>query len=105
MLVREQDALHQRAWRACSDLERRVLLLIAANPAVQPTAARTLEAHKLGPKTSVSRTVNQLITQEVLVVAGRGAHHFDDPFFRRWIELNAFVDIGRPVPSLLPTTL
>lgn len=30
-----------------------------------------------------------------------GKHRVDDPFFKRWIELNAFREFNLPVPQLL----
>jgi hypothetical protein len=41
------------------------------------------------------------VTEEVLVDQGPGGLAFDDPFFRRWVQLNVLEDIGRNAPPLL----
>lgn len=99
-LVREQSAHHQGTWdRLNSDTHRRSLTLIAANPAIELTASSTLRRYRLGAKTTVDRTLKALIRAEH-VVALAGAHGIDDPFFRRWIEVNTFREFNFPIPAV-----
>lgn len=100
VLVREQGALHQRQWDRLTDAGRRVLLALAAEPGARLLAAETLRNYSLGPKSTVSGTLEDMMEREVLVRgANGGGHEFDDPFFRRWVELHALPDIGiRPPP-------
>ena len=99
-LVAEQGAHHQATWeRLKTDTHRRILVLIAANPSVELTASKTLHRYRLGAKTSVNRTLKRLIAEEH-VVATKTDLRLDDPFFMRWIELNAFKEFNFPMPSL-----
>jgi hypothetical protein len=100
-LVGEQESLYLREWtRLASDVDRKILALLADDAHTEIMALATMQHYKLGPKTSVHRALQRLIADEV-VVATQDAHDFDDPFFRRWVQLNALEDIGRPVPLLL----
>ena len=100
-LVREQSAHHQATWhRLKSDTHRRILILLAKSPSTELTASSTLRSYRLGSKTTVSRMLKTLITDEH-VVEENGRHHVDDPFFRRWIEIHAFKEFSFPTPSLL----
>ncbi len=100
-LVNEQGALHLREWtRQSTDIARKILMLIADNPRTQLTSSDTITRYRLGPKSSVSRNVRELVSAEVLVDIGKDGYAFDDPFFKRWVQLNALEDIGRPVPML-----
>jgi hypothetical protein len=100
-LVGEQDSLYLREWtRLGSDVERRVLALLADEPRTEITAMATMRRYKLGPKSTAHRALLRLIADEVVVETEAG-HGFDDPFFRRWVQLNALEDIGRPIPILM----
>ena len=100
MLVREQSALHQRQWSHHSDVARRILLVLAAEPGARLTATDTLARFQLGAKSTVHRTLGELVDQEVLVADTDQGHRFDDPFFRRWVEVNVLEDLGRIAPPL-----
>ncbi len=112
VLVREQAALHQRQWDGLTETGRRVLLALAADPAARLLAADTLRAYSLGAKSTVSSTLDDLLAREVLVrhgttggeTNGTADYRFDDPFFRRWVEVNALADIGHFPPPLPRTT-
>ena len=87
-LVREQAALHRRVWADCSRTAQLLLSVLATEPDVRFLAEETLRRHRLGAKTTVQRTLRGLVERELLVVRPRrGGYAFDDPFFRRWIEL------------------
>jgi hypothetical protein len=101
LLVKEQASLHARQWGVLDDVARRILLVVAVEPQTPITAADTLERFRLGPKSTVHRTLNELVTGEVLVDQGPGGLAYDDPFFRRWVQLNVLEDIGRNAPPLL----
>ena len=62
---------------------------------------KALERFRLGPKSTVHGTLNELVTGEVLVDQGPKGLAYDDPFFRRWVQLNVLEDIGRNAPPLL----
>ncbi len=99
-LTREQSAHHQATWhRLKSDAHRRMLTLIAANPAIELTGTATLRRYRLGAKSTVNRILKSLITDEH-VVAVSGGHNVDDPFFQRWIEVNTFKEFGFATPAL-----
>ena len=102
LLVKEQASLHARQWGSLDDVARRILLVVAVDPRAPITAADTLERFRLGPKSTVHRVVSDLISEEVLVDQGPEGLSYDDPFFRRWVQLNALEDIGRSAPPLLP---
>ena len=102
LLVVEQAALHQKLWMRLHDVARKVLLLVATEPKAELTGASTLSKHNLGPKTTVHRVLKDLVVGEVLVEAVDG-FLFDDPFFRRWVQLNVLQDVGREAPPLLNT--
>ena len=100
MLVTEQSALYLRAWeRFDSDAHRTLLVLMARDPHVEPTGTETLRRWPLRPKSTMARIVTQLIDEEVVRREADGRYLFDDPFFRRWIELNVFRDFGFAVPG------
>jgi hypothetical protein len=66
-------------------------------------AAETLRAYSPGPKSTVASTLEALVEHEVLVrdaTNGSTGYRFDDPFFRRWVEVNALPDLGRSAPPL-----
>ena len=101
-LVREQAPLHQRQWSRLGEIEQRVLLVVARDPATPLMSAETLERFRLGPKTSVHRAIATLVEQEILTEDGRGTRAFDDPFFRRWVEVFGLEDLSQGPPPLLP---
>jgi len=87
-LVGEQAALHRRVWADCSRTAQLLLSVLTIEPDVRFLAEETLRRHRLGAKTTVQRTLRGLVERELLVVRPqRGGYAFDDPFFRRWIEL------------------
>ena len=91
-LVDDQEAFHQRNWRMLpSDLHRTLLVLVARDPSVQLTSATILRDYRLGPKSTVSRAWQWLVTHE-LVTGTAGEAHFDDPFFQRWVERRVYED-------------
>lgn len=89
-LVLEQGALHQRQWDRLTDVTRSILVALARNAEVQILAAKTLTDFGLGPKSTVSSALDDLVGREVLVRRGQhgGAYNFDDPFFRRWVQIS-----------------
>ncbi|MFS8082282.1 MAG: hypothetical protein ACMG51_02430, partial [Ginsengibacter sp.] len=96
------SALYLREWTQLeSDVERKILLLLADDPRTELTATSTLRRYQLGPKTTVHRSLQRLISGEVVVAVGKDERTFDDPFFRRWVQVNALEDIGRPIPLLI----
>ncbi len=101
LLVREQASLHARQWSALDDVGRRILLVVAVEPKTPITAADTLERFRLGPKSTVHRVLNELVSGEVLVDQGADGLAFDEPFFRRWVQVSVLEDVGRSAPPLL----
>jgi AAA+ ATPase superfamily predicted ATPase len=101
VLVTEQSALYLRMWeRLESDAHRTLLVLMAHDPHIEPTGTETLRRWPLRPKSTMARIVLQLIDEEHVVREADGSYRFDDPFFRRWIEVNLFRDFGFAVPRL-----
>jgi hypothetical protein len=101
LLVREQSSLHARQWATLDEVARRILLVVAVEPRTPITAADTLERFRLGPKSTVHRVLNELVSGEVLVEQGSDGLAYDDPFFRRWVQVSVLEDIGRSAPALL----
>lgn len=105
ILVTEQGALYLRAWeRLESDAHRTILALIANDPRIEVTGTETLRRWRLRPKSTMSRIVTSLIADEVIARSPDGVYAFDDPFFRRWIEVHVFQDFGLVVPPAVPAT-
>lgn len=76
--------------RTSSRTAQLLLSVLTIEPDVRFLAEETLRRHQLGAKTTVQRTLRGLVERELLVVRPqRGGYAFDDPFFRRWIELEA----------------
>ena len=104
VLVREQGALHQRQWDALTETGRQVLVALAADPDARLLATDTLRVYNLGSKSTVAGTLEALVEREVLLRETSGGasagYRFDDPFFRRWVEVNALPDLGRSAPPL-----
>ncbi|HET9984112.1 MAG TPA: hypothetical protein VFQ38_11015 [Longimicrobiales bacterium] len=101
-LVEEQAELFRALWSGLSARQQGVLRAFAAEPDVQITAARTAHAYHLGPKSSVQTALDALVEAEHLARPASGGYVFDDPFFRRWVQVNALPDLGLPVPPLGP---
>jgi hypothetical protein len=101
-LVREAGALFASLWRERQPVEQRILRALAAERDLEPTATDALETYRLGPKSTVSSALPRLVEQEVLSRSDEGRYGFDDPFFRRWVQLNTLGDLGLPVPPLRP---
>lgn len=104
-LVREAGALFLAQWLARSAAEQRILRALAAEQGAPLLSARTLQQYRLGPKSTVGSALNRLVEQEVLTRDDGGQYTFDDPFFRRWVQVVALGDLGLPVPPLGPATL
>ncbi len=104
-LVVEQGALHQRQWERLTEVTKTVLLTVATQPDVQLLAARTLATFALGPKSTVSSALEELTEREILVrrAGETGAYDFDDPFFRRWVQVNVAPASGGAPPALSGT--
>lgn len=100
-IVRDAGALFAALWRDRPPVEQRLLRALAANAALEPTSAEALRAYRLGPKSTVASALPRLLQQEVLARTDAGRYHFDDPFFRRWVQLHALGDLGSPAPLLL----
>lgn len=103
VLVVEQGALHQRQWDRLTDVARGILLVAAMFPDHPLTAAKTLTSFALGPKSTVQSAIEELAEREVLVrrAPNTALYDFDDPFFRRWIQLNAAPESGFELPPRL----
>ncbi len=98
-LVREQAALHEAVWRGLSASQAKVMRALAAEPGLQPTGAEASRRYGLGPKSTISSALNALVEAELLARAG-AAYEFDDPFFRRWVQVFVLPDLGLSAPPL-----
>jgi hypothetical protein len=96
--IASTTALHERQWRGCTDREQRILRALAADPGLAPTSAAARERFHLGAPSTVAKALGALVGAELLARQG-GRYQFDDPFFRRWVELNALPDLGLPPPE------
>jgi hypothetical protein len=103
-LVREQDAVHRRVWVGCDARQQDLLRILAANPATAVMGTDTAIRFRLGSKSTVQHAVEGLVRSELLTVAenvrGGGRYAFDDPFFKRWVQVTTLGDIGFAVPPL-----
>jgi hypothetical protein len=103
-LVREQDAVHRRVWANCDARQQDLLRILAANPATAVMATDTAIRFRLGSKSTVQHSVEGLVKSELLTVdesvRGGGRYAFDDPFFKRWVQVTTLGDIGLAVPPL-----
>lgn len=99
-LVREQDAIQRRVWATIDATAQDILRLLAADPNVAITSAETLARYDLGAKSSVHRGMVNLVKAELLTVAESGRYLYDDPFFRRWVQLYTLADLGLPTPAM-----
>lgn len=108
-LVEEQSALIERAWAGLKvDSPQQPILRVLASvehpSTVELLAAATLERFRLGPKSTVASSIDVLVRTEWLTRQGAGSLLFDDPFMRRWVQVNTLPDVGLPVPPLGPQT-
>jgi hypothetical protein len=99
-LVQEQGALFSALWRGLQPTDQRVLRAIAAEPNLALQSADSLQRYRLGPKSSVSTALARMVDNEVLARDNDGRYAFDDPFFRRWVQVFALADLGLPTPPL-----
>ena len=93
-LVEMQGALYDTIWRERSPTEQRVLRAVAIDPKVALTGRDALKRYQLGPRSTVKHAGSRLVESEYLVALPEGGYAFDDPFFRRWIELKVLQDLG-----------
>jgi hypothetical protein len=100
--VREQSSLYDVLWQKLDGREQAVLRAFAADPDIQVMAVETSRRFRLGPKSSVYSTVERLVEAEHLTRPSPGHYTFDDPFFRRYVQVYGLPDIGEPTPPLLP---
>ena len=99
--VREQGALYDLLWQKLDARERAVLRAFAADPAIQIMAAESSRRFGLGPKSTVYSAVERLVEAEHLVRPAPGTYTFDDPFFRRYVQVHVLPE-GAESPPLLP---
>ena len=99
-LVQEQAALYEMIWSKLTARQQMVLRAIAAERDVQITSADTLHRYRIGAKSTAQSTVDTLVEAEHVVRLAPGRYGFDDPFFRRWVEVYGLPDIGTPTPPL-----
>jgi hypothetical protein len=98
--VQEQGELYRAIFVKLNARQQAVLRAFAADPAVQITSAAANRQFRLGPKSSVQSTADALVEDEHLTRREPGGYSFDDPFFRRWIQVHALADIGVQAPPL-----
>src|SRR5690606_29931099 len=92
--VEVQKAIYAALWRARTVVEQKILRSLAAEPSLALTSAAALSRYRLGPKSTVQITAVRLVEDELLVALPGGGYTFDDPFFRRWIELEVLPHLG-----------
>lgn len=102
-LVLEQSELYHALWGRLGGREQSVLRAYAAESDVQITSAKAIKRFNLGPKSSVQSTVGRLVEAEHLTKIATGSYVYDDPFFRRFVQVNGLPDIGEGVPPLSVT--
>jgi len=93
-VVRETAAPYEQSWMQLTQREQRILRLLAIHENAPLTADSTRRLHALGAPSSVSIAIAGLRKKGVLVDE-RGQPRFDDPFFRRWVELGTSGDVPR----------
>lgn len=98
-LVRELAALHETVWRGLPTSQAKVMRALAAEPGLQAMSADASRRYGLGPKSTVSSALDALVEAELLARVG-AAYEFDDPFFRRWVQVFVLPDLGRTAPPL-----
>lgn len=98
-LVREQAAFHESLWRDLAVSQAKVLRAMAADPEVQIMSVDAASRYGLGAKSTIGSALDALVEAEVLARDG-SRHTFDDPFFRRWVQVFALPDLGITAPAL-----
>jgi hypothetical protein len=91
-VVAQSEALHFRVWDQLTERECRTLRALAADPMHELTAEAVRRRFGLGAPSSVHAALTQLVAKELLARDGR-RYVFDDPFFRRWVEVNTREDV------------
>jgi hypothetical protein len=99
-IVAEQGELYRTIFTKLTARQQGVLRAFAAEPDVQITSAAAQRRYRLGAKSTVQSTVSALVEAEHLVRDDGGGYTFDDPYFRRWVQLHALADIGESAPLL-----
>jgi len=99
-LISEQSELYRVLWTKLDARAQSVLRAFAADPDVQITAAESSRRFRLGPKSSVHSAVERLVEAEHLTRLDNGQYGFDDPYFRRWVQVFGLPDIGERTPAL-----
>ena len=102
VIVAEQAPLHERAWQQLPRTQQRTLAVLAGLPGVALTSHATLHRFDLGAKSTVGRAVEALTKDDVLQRPGQGAYKFEDPYYRRWIQVHAVPDLGVDIPPADP---
>jgi DNA-binding transcriptional ArsR family regulator len=92
--IRVQDALYAAQWRSLNPASQRILRALAQERDLQLTSADALGRFRLGPKSTVNSTAQRLVEDEILTVREEGGYTFDDPFFRRWVEIRVLPGLG-----------
>ena len=91
-VVRETAAPYEQTWLQLTQREQRILRLLAVRPDTALTAEATRRIHALGAASSVGISVSGL-RKKGMIVDERAQPRFDDPFFRRWVELGTSDDL------------
>jgi hypothetical protein len=99
-IVGEQAALFTQLWTSLPRAQQRVLAVLAGLPDAQLTADETLARFDLGAKSTVQTALESLVGEETLQREQRGKYVFDDPYYRRWVQLNIVSDLGLSVAGL-----
>lgn len=99
-VVQEQAELFRAIFVKLNAARQAILRAFASEPSVQITAAAAIRQYRLGPKSTVQSALESLVDDEHLTRLDSGGYGFDDPFFRRWVQVHALPDIGAPVPPL-----
>jgi hypothetical protein len=86
-LVATADALYLRLWEGGTDRERRILRALAGEPGIEPTSTAARERYGLGAPSTVAKALSALVARELLAREGP-RYVFDDPFFRRWVQVS-----------------
>ncbi len=98
-IVAEHATLFTRIWTALPRSQQRVLAVIAGASEAPLTAEETLTRFDLGAKSTVQEAIEALLGDETIQREQRGKYLFDDPFYRRWVQLSVVADLGLAVPS------
>jgi hypothetical protein len=99
-IVAEHATLFTKLWTALPRSQQRVLAVIAGAPDAPLTAEETLTRFDLGAKSTVQEAIEALLGDETIQREQRGKYLFDDPFYRRWVQLSVVPDLGLEVPPV-----